>query len=140
MGIATAIYHGYGEITFTLNSCSLTKAISCGAVFAGGYTTVLGISFWVYGVVWFPVCLVFGLWVIRRDGGPSASVLVPFLMIGNIFTLYPWYIEITLLNGKYCPVCISLYLMNYLMTAVSLTYRRAETEELAPEATTTPPG
>jgi len=137
MGIATAIYHAYGEITFTLNSCSLTGAFSCASVFASGYTTFLGISFWVYGVVWFPVCLVFGLWVIRRDGGPSAPILAPFLMIGNIFTLYPWYIEITLLNGKYCPVCISLYLMNYLMTAVSLTYRIPDTENEELPAQTT---
>ena len=123
MGIATAIYHAYGEITFTLTSCSLTKAFSCAAVFASGYTTVLGISFWVYGVVWFPVCLVLGLWVIGREGVPSASILVPFLMIGNIFTIYPWYIEITILGGLYCPVCISLYCMNYLLTAVSLVSR-----------------
>ena len=127
MGIATAIYHAYGEITFTLNSCNISAALSCAPVFASGYTTVLGISFWVYGVVWFPLCLVLGLWVIRRDGGPSASILVPFLMIGNIFTLYPWYIEISLLSGHYCPVCISLYSMNYLMTAVAATSRAAET-------------
>jgi len=122
-GIATAVYHAYGEITFTLSACSLTKAFSCAAVFASGYTTVLGVEFWVYGVVWFPVCLVLGLWVIQRDGVPSSSILAPFLMIGNIFTIYPWYIEVTLLRGVYCPVCISLYCMNYLMTAVALLSR-----------------
>lgn len=125
MGIADAIYHAYGELTFTFNACSLSKAFSCQSVFASGYTQVLGVSFWVYGVVWFPLCLVTGLWAIRKYGSPVGSVLVPFLMIGNIFTLYPWYIEITLLGGTYCPVCISLYVINYLLTFVALASRSA---------------
>ena len=127
MGVAVAVYHAYGEITYTLNSCSLNNYLSCKAVFASGYTTVLGVSFWVYGVVWFPVCLLVGLWAIRRYGNPIGSVVAPFLMIGNIFTLYPWYIEIKLLGGVYCLVCISLYCINYLLTFVSLMSRSNET-------------
>ena len=127
MGIAIAVYHAYGEITFTLSSCTLSAALSCEAVFASGYTTVLGVSFWVYGVVWFPVCLLVGLWAIRRYGNPLGSVVAPFLMVGNIFTLYPWFIEIKLLNGHYCPVCVTLYLVNYLLTFVALMSRSQET-------------
>src|SRR5450759_1757751 len=104
MGIAVAIYHAYGELTFTLTSCTISNIYSCTAVFQSGYTTVLGVSFWVYGVVWFPLCIVVGLFAIRRYGSPLGSVMAPFLMIGNIFTLYPWYIEINLLGGVYCPV------------------------------------
>jgi hypothetical protein len=48
-------------------------------------------------------------------------------MIGNIFTIYPWYIEINLLGGVYCLVCISLYMINYLLTAVALLSRSDET-------------
>jgi uncharacterized membrane protein len=127
MGIAVAIYHAYGELTFTLNACSLSKALNCTAVFASGYTTVFGIEFWVFGVVWFPVCLFVGLWAIRKYGNPRGSVLVPFLMIGNIFTLYPWDIEIRILGGVYCPVCVSLYFINYIMTFVALASRSDET-------------
>jgi uncharacterized membrane protein len=127
MGIAVAVYHAYGEITFTLASCSLSKAFSCQAVFASGYTTVLGVDFWVYGVVWFPVCLLVGLLAVRRYGAPLGSVVAPFLMIGNIFTIYPWYIEFKLLGGVFCPVCISLYVINYLMTFVALMSRSRET-------------
>src|SRR5579863_5913262 len=129
MGIAVAYYHAYGELTYTiggLNSCSFTKHISCGSVFSSGYTSVLGVSFWVYGVVWFPVCLLVGLWAIRRYGSPVRSVLVPFLMVGNIFTLYPWDIEIRILGGVYCPVCVSLYCFNYIMTFVALTATSGE--------------
>ncbi len=141
MGIAVAFYHAYGELTFTLNSCSLSAALNCQAVFASGYTTfppagsipgVPGIGFWVYGVVWFPLCVVVGLWAIRRHGTPSRSLLVPFLMIGNIFTLYPWDIEINFLGGVYCLVCVSMYFINYALTFIALASRPKETEE--PEA------
>jgi len=130
MGIAVAVYHGYGELTFSishLSSCTFSHTISCAGVFASGYTTVFGIEFWVYGVVWFPVCLLVGRWAIRKYGSPVRSVMVPFLMIGNIFTLYPWDIEIRLLGGVYCLVCISLYCINYLMTFVALTAKSSET-------------
>jgi uncharacterized membrane protein len=127
MGIAVAVYHGYGELTYTLGACSINHTFSCQSVFASGYTTVFGIEFWVYGVAWFPVCLLVGMWAIRKYGSPVRSIMVPFLMIGNIFTLYPWDIEIRLLGGVYCLVCVSMYCINYLMTFVALTARSSET-------------
>jgi hypothetical protein len=140
MGIAVAVYHAYGEITYTIlnlhGACNINSFLSCGSVFASGYTTFppagsipglgKGIEFWVYGVVWFPVALLVGLWVINRYGGPRASTLVPFLMIGNIFTLYPWDIEIRILHGIFCLPCVSLYCINYLMTIVAATSRSTE--------------
>ncbi len=119
MGIADAVYHAYGELTCALGSCSINKNISCALVFGSGYTKFLGLQFWVYGVVWFPVVLALGLWTIRKYGAPNRTLLVPFLMIGNIFTLYPWDIEINILGGEYCLVCISLYVINYILTAVA---------------------
>jgi uncharacterized membrane protein len=120
MGIAVSFYHAYGEITFTLNACTLSKAFSCESVFASGYTSFLHVDFWIYGVVWFPLCLALGLWSINKYGGPKRSILVPFLMVGNIWTLIPWNIEIRILAGTYCPVCITLYCINYLLTVVAL--------------------
>jgi len=139
MGIAVAFFHAYDEITFTFNSCSLSPSLNCGSVFASGRTTFPppgvipglhdGISFWVYGVVWFPLCLLVGLWAIRKHGSPMGSVLVPFLMVGNIFTLYPWDIEIVILNGTYCVVCVSMYVINYVLTFLALTSRPEELSE-----------
>jgi uncharacterized membrane protein len=126
-GIAVAVYHAYGELTYALGSCSINNKFSCSLVFGSGYTRFLGLQFWVYGVVWFPVVLLVGLWAIRRYGNPRGSIMVPFLMIGNIFTLYPWDIEIRILGGEYCLVCISLYVINYLLTAVALMSRTNET-------------
>ena len=88
MGIAVALYHAYGEITYTVlyGACNISKVFSCGSVFASGYTTFPpagsipglgeGIEFWVYGVVWFPLCAILGIWAIRKYGGrrgPSSS-------------------------------------------------------------------
>lgn len=134
MGIADAVYHAYGELTYALGSCSINQKFSCALVFGSGYTKFLGIQFWVYGVVWFPVCLLVGLWAIHRYGNPRRSVLVPFLMIGNIFTLYPWDIEIRILGGVYCLVCISLYLINYLLTGVAILSKPIEAKGLAEAA------
>jgi uncharacterized membrane protein len=137
MGIAVAFNHAYDEITFTFNSCNISPSISCGTVFGSGRTTFPppgtvpglqdGISFWVYGVVWFPLCLLVGLWAIRKHGSPIGSVLVPFLMVGNIFTLYPWDIEFVI--GAYCPVCISMYVINYILTFVALTSKSEEPDD-----------
>jgi len=144
MGIAVAFYHAYGELTYTTNhlsSCSFSDMFNCGTVFGSGYTSFPpagvipglpdGISFWVYGVVWFPLCVVVGLRTIRRHGSPIGSVLVPFLMVGNIFTLYPLDIEIVILGGKYCVVCVSMYVINYILTFVALASKSREpTEEV----------
>jgi uncharacterized membrane protein len=137
MGIAVAFYHAYGEITFSLNSCSINNYLSCKTVFSSGYTTFPpagsipglshGIEFWVYGVVWFPLCLLVGIWAIRKYGNPRGSILVPFLMVGNLFTLYPWDIEIRLLGGVYCLVCVSMYCINYIMTFVAFMSKSDET-------------
>ena len=62
-------------------------------------------------------------------GGPKRSVFVPFLMIGNIFTLYPWDIEIRILAGHYCLVCISMYIINYVMTFIAFAYNPKELED-----------
>ena len=141
MGIAVAFNHAYDEITFTFNSCTISAAWNCGSVFGSGWTTFPprgvvpglqdGISFWVYGVVWFPLCLLVGLWAIRKHGSPIGSVLAPFLMVGNIFTLYPWYIEIRILGGVYCPVCVSMYVINYILTLVALSSKSNEPIEEA---------
>ncbi|MDG7024712.1 MAG: hypothetical protein JRN45_09375 [Nitrososphaerota archaeon] len=49
----------------------------------------------------------------------SASLsMVPLLMVGNLFTPHLWYLESAVIHA-YCPVCISLYVLNYAMTALA---------------------
>jgi len=123
IGIVVAIYHAYGEITAYSapgsTACNITSFISCTSVFDSGYTKFLGLSLWVYGVVWFPLMLVLGYWFTRKGGSLRFEVMIPLLMIGNFFTIYLWYLELVKIHAL-CPVCISMYTLNYLMTAIAL--------------------
>jgi len=127
IGIPDAVYHAYGEITAYStslgNACDINNLFSCSKVFASGYTKFppgsFGISLWVYVVVWFPLMLILGYWFVRKGGSLRIEVMVPLLMVGNVFTLYLWYLELVKI-GALCPVCISLYTLNYLMTAICL--------------------
>ena len=120
-GIPITIYHAYDEITNYSSgisrSCDINHHFSCTNVFNSGYTTFLGVSMWVYGVVWFPLVLILGLWFTRNGGSLRGEILVPLLMVGNLFTIYLWYLELGVIHAI-CPVCVSLYVVNYLMTAI----------------------
>lgn len=56
---------------------------------------------------------------IGSNGILNGVILLPFLMIGNIFTIYLWYLELGVI-GIICPVCVSMYVINYAMTALAL--------------------
>jgi uncharacterized membrane protein len=125
VGIAVAIYHAYDEITNystpASNVCNINNFWSCGNVFHSGYTTFppgTGLSLWVYGVVWFPLMLFLGLWFSRKGGTIRGEILVPMLMVGDLFTLYLWYLELVKIHAL-CPFCVSLYVLNYVMTGLA---------------------
>lgn len=126
VGIADAVYHGYDEITSYsapgTNICNINNILSCGTVFRSGYTTFPphdGLSMWVYGVIWFPLMLGLGIWFAKDRGGINGVLMLPILMVGNIFTLYLWYLELGVIHAI-CPVCVSLYCLNYAMTAIAV--------------------
>jgi uncharacterized membrane protein len=120
-GIPIAIYHAYDEITSYSapdTACRINDFLTCVGVFQSGYTKFLGISLWVFGVVWFPLILGSGVWSARRRGWVDGGLMLPILMVGNIFTIYLWYLELGVIRAV-CPVCVFLYALNYAMTAVS---------------------
>lgn len=64
--------------------------------------------------------LVLGFVLWRR----AKVFLIPIVLIGDIFTIYLWYIDLAIIwpaVHALCPVCVSLYTINYLMTGVLLT-------------------
>ncbi len=122
VGIADAIYHSVEEITQSFNSCNINSQVSCGSVFESGHTSLFGVPFYVLGLIWFPLALVLGILTLEHAGNRSmlnGYILFPFLMIGNLFTIYLWYIELGVI-GAICPVCVSLYAINYAMTGVAI--------------------
>lgn len=118
MGIFDAILTALEYTSRGIAKCDITSYINCIAIEQSGHTSIAGIPFWVTGLIWFPLMLVLGLfltkwgkWRLRGD------ILLPILMVGNLFTIYLWYLEIGVI-GAICPYCVSLYLVNYALTGL----------------------
>lgn len=121
-GIGVAIYHAYDEITHYStsvgNACHLNSTLNCQATFPYGH--LFGIPLYIFGLVWFPLLL--GASLVMRSNFRK-NVLVPLVMVGNIFTLYLWYLDLAIVlpkTGAICPVCVSMYIINYVLTALVL--------------------
>jgi uncharacterized membrane protein len=113
VGLIVATFHALQENLFIPpNVCTINSEVSCGGLFNSGYTAIQGVPFWLLGLIWFVMLIPVGLLLADRW-----KVFVPVLMIGNLFTLYLWNIEINVV-GIICPVCVSLYCINYAITGI----------------------
>lgn len=120
VGIGLAIYTAYEYVTQTFTSCSINQQVSCEGVFQSGHTSLFGIPFYIMGLGWFPLVLGAGIATTRFGKRPlNAEFLLPLLMVGNVFTAYLWYLELAVI-GIVCPLCVSLYVVNYALTAIML--------------------
>ena len=121
-GIVVTVYHAYSELTQVFTYCNINVHVSCSLVFQTGYTTIvigqMTVPFWLLGVIWFPLVLVLGIALWNR----SRLLLLPMLLVGDMFTVYLWYVEIAMVwpaAHALCPVCVSLYVVNYVLTAIA---------------------
>ena len=124
-----AVYHGYGEATSFQGAVSsacnafteVNPFLSCSAVFASGYVTIpphaSGLPLYVLGLTWFPLLALVSVRT-GKVGRLNGEILVPLLMVGNVFTHYLWYIELGVVHAL-CPVCLGMYIVNYAMTGVA---------------------
>lgn len=119
-GIGLAIFTAYEYVTEDFRTCSISQLFSCGGVAASGHTSLFGIPFYLTGLVWFPLVFVIGL-LTSNLGKTSVDgeILLPILMVGNIFTGYLWYLELAVIH-IICPLCVGLYGVNYVLTAIVL--------------------
>jgi uncharacterized membrane protein len=119
IGVGVAIYTAYEYITGKFSAvCSINSSFSCAGVAASGHTSLFGIPFWSTGLVWFPLVLVLGLVTSKFGARPvNTEILLPILMIGNVFTIYLWYLELVVIHIV-CPFCVSLYVVNYFLTGI----------------------
>lgn len=122
-GIVIAAYHAYSELTQVFTFCNINVHISCGLVFQTGYTTIVigkvAVPFWLLGVVWFPMIFLLGIILWNRS---RIFLLLTILLIGDMFTVYLWYVEIRMVwpaAHALCPVCVTLYAINYVLTGIS---------------------
>lgn len=121
-GIVITAYHAYSELTQVFTFCNINVHVSCGLVFQTGYTTIVigntAVPFWLLGMIWFPLIFFLGIILWNR----SRLLLLPILLIGDMFTVYLWYIEIAKVwpaAHALCPVCVTLYAINYALTGIA---------------------
>jgi uncharacterized membrane protein len=119
-GIGLAIYVTIDYLTQNFNSCNINQVFNCGGVYQSGHTSLFGIPFYVMGLAWFPAVFAIGLLTSRFGKRPvNSEILLPILMLGNIFTAYLWYLELAVIH-IICPLCVSLYVVNYALTLIVL--------------------
>jgi uncharacterized membrane protein len=120
VGVAISIYVANDYLTATFQGCYINQQFSCEGVFQSGHTSILGIPFYVTGLVWFPLLIAVGLLTTKLGRDPlNEEILLPLLMVGNVFTAYLWYLELVVI-GIICPLCVSLYAVNYALTFIVL--------------------
>ena len=135
IGIGLAIYVTIEYLTLNFNSCNINQFLSCGGVYQSGYTSLFGIPFYLMGLVWFPAVLIIGAASSRKGSKlVNGEYLLPLLMIGNVFTIYLWYLELAVIHIV-CPLCVSLYVVNYSLTAIVFASIFAEPSPRTSEAT-----
>lgn len=119
-GIGLAIYVAIDYLTQNFTGCNINQVFNCGGVYQSGHTSLFGISFYVMGLAWFPAIFAIGLLTSRFGRRPvNSELLLPVLMVGNIFTTYLWYLELAVIHIV-CPLCVSLYVVNYSLTIIVL--------------------
>jgi uncharacterized membrane protein len=119
-GVGTAIYVAHDYLTQNFTSCYINSVVNCRGVYQSGHTSLFGVPFYVTGLVWFPLAFAIGLVTSKLGKVPlNTEVLLPLLMLGNIFTVYLWYLELLVIHAV-CPLCVSLYAVNYALTVIVL--------------------
>jgi len=79
------------------------------------YSNPFGVPLYIFGLIWFPLLLALAIWMRPHI---NTSIMLPLLMVGNFFTVYLWFVELYI-AGAICPVCVSMYIVNYVMTVIA---------------------
>ena len=116
LGTAEAVYHAWLERAFTTNPFAVDYSV---------YASFLGVPYWVFGVVWFPLLLVLSLWFTGGGRRPLSRLFLALLSVGNFFTVYLWYLDLDVIK-VYTTVYVALYVTNYILTALVVVENRSD--------------
>ena len=108
VGIGEAFYHAWLEKAFTTNIF---------AIHYSEFASIFGIPYWLFGIVWFPLILVVGLWATGIGRKRLNLKLLALLTVGNVFTGYLWYLDIEVVKSIHL-LYIALYATNYALTGI----------------------
>jgi uncharacterized membrane protein len=114
VGVALAFYHAWLEHAFTTNIF--------GVIYAP-YASFYGVPYWLFGVTWFPLVFVFGVWSTHLGRVELRKQLMILLTLGNLVTVYFWYLDIIVVKA-FTLVYVSLYTTNYVLTALVVLQHR----------------
>ncbi|MDG7013099.1 MAG: hypothetical protein JRN11_05470 [Nitrososphaerota archaeon] len=108
VGVAEAFVHAWQENAFTTYWTQVRFS---------SYASLLGVPYWAFGIVWFPLVLVVGLWVTRFGRDSLRRELMVLLTVGNIFTGYLWFLDLVVVRA-FSAEYVGLYVTNYALTGL----------------------
>jgi uncharacterized membrane protein len=108
IGIVEAVYHAWQEGMFTTNIFNVHYSF---------YGAFFGIPYSLFGIVWFPLVFLVGLWATRLGTRNLRIELLILLSLGNAFTGYLWYLDIDIVKA-YILLYVALYATNYALTGL----------------------
>jgi uncharacterized membrane protein len=108
LGVVLAIYHAWSEKAFVTNPFLVHYA---------PYASFFGVPYWLFGIVWFPLVLIVGLWSTNLGRGKLRMELLVLLTVGNVFTGYLVYLDILVVK-TFTLTYAALYFTNYALTGL----------------------
>jgi len=109
-GVALAVYHAWQEQAFATNPF---------LVHYSSFAAFFGVPYWVFGIVWFPLLVIVGLWSTNLGRANLRLELLALLSVGNLFTAYLVYLDIEVVKAFTLTYAL-LYFTNYLLTGLVL--------------------
>ena len=107
-GVILAIYHAWSEKAFVTNPFQVQYS---------SYAAFFGVPYWLFGVVWFPLVLIVGLWSTNLGRDKLRMELLALLTVGNAFTAYLVYLDILVVK-VFTLTYAALYFTNYALTGL----------------------
>jgi hypothetical protein len=108
IGILEAIYHAWSEGAFVTNYFVVSFS---------PYASLLGVPYWVFGLVWFPLIFAVSLWATKLTRVALQRAMLVLLTVGNLFTVYLWYLDFDIVKA-FTAVYAALYATNYVLTGL----------------------
>lgn len=115
VGVGLAFYHAWLERAFSTDIFVVHYA---------PYASFFGVPYWFFGVVWFPLVLVVGLWSTSLGSAELNKELIILLSVGNAMTAYFWYLDIIVVKALTASY-VALYMTNYALTALVVAQHRS---------------
>jgi len=118
VGVVEAFDHAWLENAFATHVSSVNYS---------SYASFFGVPYWIFGIVWFPLMLIIGLWTTHFGRTNLRKELLIILSLGNVFTAYLWLLDLIII-GAFTAAYVGLYATNYALTGLVVAQNWSSTE------------